>query len=111
VVTSPASPEDPYHPVYTKQTQIMQPTATFLVVDEDQASINDCMLLVDVGGSRRFLDLPSRAHGNAYGINFNDGHAEIYKFTDAATINWAPGDPGGINDWERLTNVTTHALQ
>ena len=65
-----------------------QPSMTWLAADEDQASINDAMLLVDVGGADRFLDLPSRAHGFGYGIGFNDGHAEIYKFTDAASKNW-----------------------
>ena len=82
---------DPDHPVYTKEVQIKMPAATFLVIDEDQASINDAMILVDVGGTVRFADLPSRAHGFAYGINFNDGHAEIYKFLDAASKTWAPG--------------------
>ncbi len=111
VVTSPNGPMDPNLPVYQKETQIRNPSGTFLVVDEDKDSINDAMILVDVGGSARLLDLPSRAHGFAYGINYNDGHAEIIKMTDSATKNWSINDPrpkGGINDWMRLTNVTTH---
>jgi prepilin-type N-terminal cleavage/methylation domain-containing protein len=103
--------QDPSHPVYTKEVQISKPSATFLVLDEDQASINDGMFLVDVAGSRRFLDLPARAHGNAYGINFNDGHAEIYKFLDPESKNWVDGGSppqGGLRDWQALTNVTTH---
>jgi hypothetical protein len=71
------------------------------------------MLLMDVGGNARFLDLPSRAHGNAYGINFNDGHAEIYKFLDAASINWTltgARPKGGLNDWQKLRAVTSHPL-
>jgi prepilin-type N-terminal cleavage/methylation domain-containing protein len=112
VVTSPNGPQDPNNPVYTKETEITQPTLTWLTLDEDQESINDGMFLVDVGGGARFLDLPSRNHGNAYGINFNDGHAEIYKFKDAASITWTVGGPrpaGGINDWTKLKDVTTHA--
>jgi hypothetical protein len=99
---------DPLHPVYLRESQIKNPTGTWLVLDEDQESINDAMMLVDVGGGRRFLDLPSRAHGNGYGINFTDGHAEIYVFRDPASINWHVGDMGGLNDWQKLTNVTTH---
>jgi prepilin-type N-terminal cleavage/methylation domain-containing protein len=113
VATSPTGAQDPKWPVYTIEAQMMAPAKTWLVVDEDQESINDCMLLMDVGGSARFLDLPSRAHGNAYGINFNDGHAEIWKFTDPQSINWHPYDPrpkGGYNDWLRLRDVTTHPL-
>jgi prepilin-type processing-associated H-X9-DG protein len=64
-----------------------------------------------MGGGARFLDLPSRLHGNGYGINFADGHAEIYTLRDKLSHDWtkAGGRPkGGLNDWQRLTNVTTH---
>jgi prepilin-type N-terminal cleavage/methylation domain-containing protein len=111
VVTSPG-PMDPNHPVYTKETEITQPAATWLVLDEDQQSINDAMFVLDVGGSIRFADLPSRNHcGYGYGINFNDGHAEIYKLSDPASRSWTPTGPrpaGGYNDWVRLRDVTTH---
>ncbi len=107
VVTSPTGPQDPNHPVYIKQTEMRMPSQTFLVVDEDQASINDCMLYVNVSDGRIY-DLPSRAHGLAYGINFNDGHAEIYKYRDPAIANWVPGSMVGHVDWMTLTNVTTH---
>ena len=111
VATNPGGSMDPNNPVYLKDNQIKLPAQTWLLIDEDEASINDCMLLMDVSGSARFFDLPSRAHGNAYGINFNDGHAEIYKFKDAASINWKVSDPrpkGGYNDWLKLRDVTTH---
>ena len=112
VATNPGGPQDPLWPVYTKDTQMKLPSQTWLVADEDQASINDCMLLMDVSGSYRFADLPSRAHGNAYGLNFNDGHAEIYKFIDSASINWKVTDSypkGGLRDWQKLRDVTTHS--
>jgi len=111
VVTSPGGAMDPNWPVYTKESEMTMPAVTWLVVDEDPLSINDGMLLVDVSGGYRFFDLPSRNHGFAYGINFNDGHAEIYKFMDAASKTWTPTDPapkGGFNDWMRLRDVTTH---
>ncbi len=101
---------NPNLPIYFKETEMLQPSSTWLVADEDQASINDCMLFMDLTGTRRFLDLPSRAHGFAYGINFNDGHAEIYKMIDDATKNWVSGNQGGLHDWMNLTNVTTHPL-
>jgi prepilin-type N-terminal cleavage/methylation domain-containing protein len=110
VVTNPGA-QDPNYPVYTKESEITKPALTWLTVDEDQESINDAMMLVDVGGGARFLDLPARSHGFGYGINFNDGHAEIYKLLEAASRNWKP-DPtrpkGGFNDWQRLKDVTTH---
>jgi prepilin-type N-terminal cleavage/methylation domain-containing protein len=113
VATNPGGARNNQTPVYIKEGEMRKPSETWLVIDEDQASINDAMFLMDMGGSARFLDLPSRSHGNGYGINFNDGHAEIYQLRDAASIKWTPADPrpkGGLNDWMRLTNVTTHPL-
>jgi hypothetical protein len=105
---------DPINPVYLKEIQIKKPADTWLLADEDQESINDCMLFMDMGGTARFLDLPSRAHcGNGYGINFTDGHALIFRFKDAASLRWKPTNPrpaGGINDWIKLRDVTTHPL-
>jgi prepilin-type N-terminal cleavage/methylation domain-containing protein len=113
VITSPTTAQDPNYPVYLKETEMKLPSQTWLVLDEDQASINDAMCVVDAGGAYRFADLPSRAHGNGYGINFNDGHAEIYVFRDAASINWdvnGSSPKGGLNDWKKLRDVTTHPL-
>jgi len=109
VVTSPNSPRDRNRPVYIKESEIKFPAQTWLVLDEDQDSINDGMFLLDVG-SARFPDLPSRVHGMGYGINFNDGHAEIYQLRDAASRSWKPGQNGGLNDYKRLREVTTHPL-
>ncbi len=110
VVTSPTGPRDPNHPVYIKETEIKLPKQTWLLVDEDQDSINDGMFIVDVGGLKRFLDLPSRAHRFGYGICFADGHGEINQLRDDASRTWHVGDMGGLNDWMRFTNITTHPL-
>ena len=109
VVTSANGPRDRNKPVFIKESEIKLPSQTWLVLDEDQASINDGMFLLDVGRAR-FPDLPSRVHGNAYGINFNDGHAELYHLRDPASRTWTPGQAGGSNDWSRLYSVTTHPL-
>jgi len=110
VITSPGGAQSPAGRVFLKESEIKRPAETWLVLDEDQASINDAMFLVDMGGTRQFLDLPSRQHGNAYGINFADGHAQIQPLRDEASKKWTPGSGlrGGINDWKWLTNVTTY---
>ncbi len=107
--------QDPLKPVYLKESQITKPTLTWLVVDEDPASINDAMLLVDMGSGNGMVDLPSRLHGNAYGINYCDGHAEVSKLMDPLSISWTPGgvhkpnrDWGDANNRRCLTNITTH---
>jgi prepilin-type N-terminal cleavage/methylation domain-containing protein len=111
VITAPNAPQNPNAPVFRKDTDIRKPSQTWVVLDEDQASINDAQFMVDMGGAYRFIDLPSRNHNFGYGINFADGHAEIYKLRDPASRTWVrnTGAPtGGLNDWMNLTNVTTH---
>lgn len=113
VVTTPTGNQSPAAPVYRKDSEIRKPSQTWVVLDEDQESINDGMFLVDMGGSARFLDLPARIHSNGYGINFADGHAEIYQLRDAESISWTVSGArpkGGLKDWQNLTNVTTHPL-
>lgn len=114
---TPANPRSSQYPVYIKETELKKPTQTFLVVDEDllpngtvvgQDSINDGMFLVSMDPGRGFLDMVSRNHGNGAGMNFADGHAEIFTLKDAASKTWTPGQIGGINDWKKLTNFTTH---
>lgn len=108
---TPTGTIDSRAPIYIKESEITKPTQTWVVLDEDPASINDGMFLTDMGGSARLLDLPARSHGNGYGINFADGHAEIFQLRDAASKNWKVTDArprGGLNDWMALTNVTTH---
>jgi prepilin-type processing-associated H-X9-DG protein len=107
---NPAGARDPNHPVYIRETEIRLPKQTFLLMDEDQDSINEGMLFVDVGGSRRFLDLPSRAHRFGCNMVFADTHAEAFILKDDASRNWFVGTLGGLNDWMRLTNLTTHPL-
>ena len=113
VMTSPNNAMNPNAPVYRKESELRRPAQTWVILDEDQESINDGMFMVDMGGAARFLDLPSRNHGYGYGINFADGHAEIYNLRDPESKAWTVGGArpkGGLRDWMALTNVTTHPL-
>jgi hypothetical protein len=103
---------DSQKPCYLKETEMKKPSDTWLVLDEDQGikgveSINDAMFLVNVG-SQAFPDFPSRAHGMAFGVNFNDGHAEIHKLLDAQSATWTATSPtAGPKDWGWLKDHTT----
>jgi len=102
---------------FRKESQLLRPANLWVLIDEDATesnpSINDSMFCVDMGAGNGLVDLMSRRHGNAYGLNFADGHSEIYKLTDPRTIKASgPTVPkyGPLNpDWTRLTNVTTFA--
>lgn len=64
------------------------PTRTWLFVDEHPDSINDgCFFLNPqaVGPEARWKDLPASYHNGAAGFAFADGHAEIKRWTEAAT--------------------------
>lgn len=109
-ITDPSSLQNPNSPVFLKESEISRPSSIFVIVDEDQASINDAMLIVDMGGTRGFLDLPSRSHNNGYGVNFADGHTEYIKLIEPSSLSWVPGATVINNDWRRLTNMTTAPL-
>jgi len=101
---------------YRKEAQLQRPSELWVMIDEDAgittASINDSMFLVDMGNGRGLLDVPARRHANAYGLNFADGHSEIYKLKDSRTINWKHREDGDIPrvnnlDWDALSRVST----
>jgi prepilin-type processing-associated H-X9-DG protein len=98
-------------PVLLEEHEISRPSRVWVILEEDPRSINDGMFLMDMGGSRMFMDLPSRLHSNAYGINFADGHVEQISLRDPASLSWIPGTTGGNTDWLRLSSITTNPLQ
>ncbi len=95
---------------FRKDTQILQPANIWMMLDEDAKSINDGMFLVDMETGNGLADAPSRRHSNGYGINFADGHAEIFKLRDPRTINWTtlPVPKTPFNpDWQKLRDVSS----
>lgn len=106
------------HRYFKKDTDITRPSQVFLFLDEDPGNtqvvgINDGMYLTDVGSGRGVVDLPSTLHEFGFGIDFADGHAEIYKFKDRSFAKrWLAGDKDPshtIPDYVQMTNVATYA--
>ncbi len=103
--------------MFLRDSQILHPTKTWVVLDEDKDSINDGMFVVDmsVDATRGLADLPSRLHDYGYGINFADGHAQIYKFKDRDWAKkWTPGGantPNNNRDWLQIKEVSTQLNQ
>ncbi len=65
------------------------PSMTWVIVDEDEDSINDAMLYIDprfssTAGS--FNDVPASYHNRACGFGFADGHSEIHRWRNDK--NW-----------------------
>lgn len=78
---------DPHH--FYKSSRIIKPTTTFVLIDENPDSINDASFAQPAGpgASDMWDDAPTvSTHGDACGLNFADGHAEIHKWLDGRTL-------------------------
>lgn len=67
------------------------PSQFIVLLDERHESINDGLFLIMMDGwptssPQGLRDFPAIYHGGAAGIAFADGHAEIKKWQDAATL-------------------------
>ncbi len=89
--------------IFTKQTAVSHPSEFFVIIDEDDNSINDALFRVDyanVATSLRLNDIPATYHNRSSGVAFADGHAEMHKWR---TLKYpVPGWGGpatGANGW------------
>ena len=69
---------------YDKLTGIVNPSKTWVLMDEHPDSINDAALAVactDAGTpAAQLIDYPANYHDGACGIAFSDGHAVIHAW-------------------------------
>jgi prepilin-type N-terminal cleavage/methylation domain-containing protein/prepilin-type processing-associated H-X9-DG protein len=68
---------------------ILGPSDLWVLVDESPDSVNDGSFAVQMPGtaaSTTWIDLPSKAHNNACGFSFADGHSEIHKWMSPGNI-------------------------
>ena len=106
---SPGNDDNLRFRFFRKDSQLKVPSQLWVLLDEDEKSINDSMFLFNMGAdSRAWVDAPSRRHDKAFGMNFADGHSEIYKFKSPELINWAslPVNPKTA-DYYAFTNMTS----
>ncbi len=77
---------------YRKYSDMVRPgtAMTFVFLDEREDSINDGMFVVDMNGygteNVNIVDYPAAYHGNAAGFSFADGHSELKKWNNSATM-------------------------
>jgi prepilin-type N-terminal cleavage/methylation domain-containing protein len=94
----------------TKMNQLRDPgpSDSWVFTDEHPDSIDDGILyIVPMYGTEtaygNFTELPSFLHGNADGISFADGHAEIHKWRDSRTMGGGVQYKSTSHDTSRLT--------
>src|SRR5262245_12955192 len=86
------------------------PANIWLVLDEHEASINDAWFLVTMDDSDPFANFPAKRHGQAYDLNFGDGHVELYRLRDpeSQTLGSLRAHFSVKNsDWVKIKQVTS----
>lgn len=77
---------------FRKYSQILQPSPAqaFVFLDEHPDDIDDGYFLVNVTGHAMWGNMPANYHNGACGFSFADGHSEIRKWRDPATLALHP---------------------
>jgi len=101
---------------FRRMTDIPTPASTWVLIDENPATINDAALAVAMtdptATTATIVDSPSGLHNNASGFAFADGHSEIHRWNSFETCNAAravvsSSDPGFVADAIWLSSVTS----
>ena len=73
---------------YRKYPEIVRPSpaGAFVFVDEHPDDIDDGYFLVNVTTRSSWGNMPANYHNGACGFSFADGHSEIKKWRDPATL-------------------------
>jgi hypothetical protein len=121
---TPSTPPLPnLYKTYSKVGNIIDPTDTWLLLDEAPGSINDAAFAVEMmtpgKTSVTEIDHPAGYHGNACGMSFSDGHSVVHKWESTLTTTaiettagstagpTSSSDPAFITDILWLSSVTT----
>jgi prepilin-type N-terminal cleavage/methylation domain-containing protein/prepilin-type processing-associated H-X9-DG protein len=86
--------------VYYKESDLTVPgpANTFVLIDENENSINDSYFVCDPAQVNWWQDVPATRHANAAGLSYADGHSEIRTWHDKyvlhpPALNGFTGDP------------------
>jgi len=85
---------------------------TYVLIDENENSINDSFFVCDPSKPNWWQDVPATRHGAAGGLSYADGHSEIKKWRDGSVLrppvkNGFAGDPNiGDSAWLEARSTT-----
>jgi len=91
-------PAPPYK-VYGRLGHIVNPTQTWILIDEHPLSINDAACAVQIvktdAKSGSIIDFPASYHNGAAGLSFADGHSEVHQWKGSKIKTFGrPGNTG-----------------
>src|SRR5215510_1191369 len=97
---------DAYVLFYAKDSDLPKPSALWVLLDEDERSINDGFFVPDPTGGMWF-DFPANSahrHNFSYALDFADGHSEIWRHHDPRTsqVSHNKTEQSGNGDLKRL---------
>ncbi len=97
-------------PFYTKDSDLPQPSQLWVVVDEDERSINDAFFVTDPT-AQVWMDFPAMSahrHDWSFTLNFGDGHSAAWRLTDPRSFQLAvpQTEQPGNADLARLALAT-----
>ena len=88
-------------PFYAKESDIPEPDQLWVLLEEDERSINDGFFITDPTG-QIWMDFPAMSmhrHNYSYVLDFADGHSSIWRYSDPRSfqpiVNMTeqPGNP------------------
>ncbi len=107
--------------MFLKTGDFVQPSDTWVLVDEHPDSMNDGFFCTQMTpapnlASAVLPDCPASYHNGACGFSFADGHSEIHKWKDKRTMppvkraGYSPGNQSNNRDIEWLWAHTTQRM-
>lgn len=109
------SSADNYTWFYAKDSELPRPSQMWVLIDEDERSINDGFFVTDPTGGMWFSlpALSAHRHNFSYTLAFADGHSEVWRCRDPRTfqITGVRTEQSGNVDLARLANATTTPRQ
>lgn len=92
---------------YRKESDFRRPSRTWVLVDEDDSTINDSLFLMDMAAANNIYDMPTARHGKSYDLTFADGHVENIRWQESSSDWSGNGSSGADIDWTNLQGMTT----
>ncbi|MDX1953245.1 MAG: hypothetical protein SFY81_13775 [Verrucomicrobiota bacterium] len=105
--------------VINKVSEALTPESTFVLIDENEDSIDDAHFLVWPAPDKRWVNMPAGRHGQSGILSFADGHVEKWQWLSAKSFRnsdldnyWKNAQPGADQkDLERLQLATIPPFQ
>jgi prepilin-type N-terminal cleavage/methylation domain-containing protein len=100
-----------YIPFFAKDSELRRPSTLWVLLDEDERSINDGFFVADPS-ARVWIDFPansSHRHNFSYALNFADGHSEVSRHRDPRTrqVSHNKTEQSGNLDLQKLARAST----